>query len=116
MSNVIPAIPGTIVHELLTETVVAPDAWACALVNGDRTGLDEREAQLCEAFETDLATDGWAVYDVVRDDEGEPCEPWFTWNYRVFVPGADGACEGGMMRDYIIASCNPSCRSQAVKE
>jgi hypothetical protein len=102
MTNTLPAIPGTIVNELHTDTIVAPDAWACALVNGDWDTLSEHEAQLCEQFEADLAVDGWAVFDVARDGAtGEPCEPWFTWSYRSYVPGAE--CDGGMMRDYIVA-------------
>jgi hypothetical protein len=31
----------------------------------------------------------------------EPYEPWFTWSYRTYVRDAD--CDGGMMRDYVIA-------------
>jgi hypothetical protein len=101
MTNTPPGIPSTIVNELHTDTVVAPEAWACALVNADWSSLSEHEAQLCEAFEADLATDGWAVYDVARDGaSGEPYEPWFTWNYCTYVPGADR--DGGMMRDYIV--------------
>jgi hypothetical protein len=102
MTNTLPGIPGTIVHELHTDTITAPDAWMCALVNADWSGLDPDEAQLCAAFETDLAADRWAVFDVVRDDHtGEPCEPWFTWSYRTYMPDAD--CSGGMLRDYVVA-------------
>jgi hypothetical protein len=68
-TNTIPGIPGTIVHELHTDTITAPDAWMCALVNADYSGLEINEALRCEAFETDLAADGWAVFDVVRDAE-----------------------------------------------
>ncbi len=76
-----------------TDTITLPAAWACALINGDYTGLDNDEAQRCENAESDLADCGWSVVDC-----GDAC---FTWHYRQYDCGAD--CSGGDVCDYTIA-------------
>lgn len=39
----------------------APACWACYLLNGDPSGLDEAEVAACNAWIDLLATDGWYV-------------------------------------------------------
>ena len=46
--------------------VTLPAAWASALVNGDTSGLDDRECALCAFAERVLASDGLRIVDVAR--------------------------------------------------
>jgi len=64
------------------ETVVAPESWATALVNGDWSGLElePSDAAACRAWIADQAASGWQVVDVARDASGEAEDPWFSWS------------------------------------
>ena len=83
--------------------VTLPAAWASALVNGDRSGLDDHECALCAFAERSLALDGLRIVDVARDpDTHEPCEPYFTWRYRIYSQDhAADASSGGDVLDYV---------------
>lgn len=37
-----------------TETFTLPQHWACALINGDETGLDDADSAALEAFTADM--------------------------------------------------------------
>lgn len=81
---------------VVVDTITAPACWACALVNGDTSALDERDVAALRAWEDDLAAKGWRVVDVVRDDDGQGIEPWFgPWSPRW------GARAGDLV-DYVI--------------
>jgi hypothetical protein len=83
--------------------ITLPAAWASALINDDLTGLDQQEARLCEFAVRSLARDGLRVFDLADDPEtGEPCEPRFTWQYRLYSQdhSADAPL-GGDVLDYI---------------
>lgn len=75
---------------------VGPAYWASALVNGDESGMDEREIPIMEAWVERLARDGWRVVST-KDDE----EPWFTWNYRLHSGDYAGPA-GGDVITYIV--------------
>jgi hypothetical protein len=78
-------------------TVTLPAYWASALINGDASGMDDEEEVLMNAACEALTADGWYIVDVARDDEGEACEPWFSWSYRLY----GGDASGGDVLDYI---------------
>lgn len=80
------------------DTVTLPAAWACALVNGDETGLTEGEAAHMRTALRVKLEGGWRVVDVVRDDEGDGVEARFTWHYRLH----GGDAEGGDVLDYVV--------------
>jgi hypothetical protein len=55
-----------------------PAAWACAIVNGDWSGLDSAEIDACRAALSELAADQWRVVSTTDDSEG-----WFgAWRPR----------------------------------
>lgn len=70
-----------------TDIYTAPAEWACALVNGDYSGLDANEAAACRAWQESIlparvvATEGL---------------PRFTSSYRLY----GGLYEGGDVLDY----------------
>lgn len=70
--------------------------WASYLVNGDASGLEERERELCDKWAEGIAPA--YVVDVERDAEGEALEPSFTWSYGLHT-GDD--CAGGNVLTYI---------------
>ena len=80
------------------DTITLPAFWAGALINGDYTGLDFScedggEALRCSTAEDELAAEGWSIVSCAD-------EPYFTWSYRLYDPGA--ACTGGDVLDYTI--------------
>lgn len=75
---------------------VGPSHWAVALINGDTSGLDDREEAYLNAWVERLSRDGWHVSSV-RDEE----EPWFTWNYRIYS-GDHAGPSGGDVVTYVI--------------
>jgi hypothetical protein len=83
--------------------ITLPAAWASALVNGDQSGLDDHECALCAFAERVLASDGLRIVDVARDpDTHEPCEPYFTWRYRIYSQDQSAdAPSGGDVLDYV---------------
>jgi hypothetical protein len=80
--------------------VTLPAYWASALVNGDYSGLDDGEAAHVEKIISDLASDGWYVVDVKRNDDSEAEEARFTWCYQLY--NAYGDARGGDVLDYIV--------------
>jgi hypothetical protein len=83
--------------------ITLPAAWAAALINDDLTGLDQHEARLCEFAVRSLARDGLRVFDLTDDpDTGAPCEPRFTWQYRLYSQDTRGdGPSGGDVLEYI---------------
>lgn len=77
-----------------TDTIELPAHWACALINGDITGIEnDAEERRIAAIESNLANDGWHIVDVSE-------EPRFTWQYQLYDVGAD--CSGGDVLTYTI--------------
>jgi hypothetical protein len=83
--------------------ITLPAAWAPALVNGDTSGLDSHEANLCAFAERVLALDGLRIVGVARDpDTHEACEPRFTWRYRLYSQDQTADTpSGGDVLDYL---------------
>jgi len=88
-----------------TDTVTLPAYWACALVNGDVSGMEDSEIAAMERhIATVLEPFGWHVSDVARDAEtGEPCEPYFTWQFALY----GGDAQGGDVLDYVVFRDKP---------
>jgi hypothetical protein len=63
-------------------TIVAPVSSATALVNGDRSGLEQEpaDAEACCALMAAQRAEGWRVVDIARDAEGNPGESSFSWS------------------------------------
>jgi hypothetical protein len=80
------------------DTITAPDFWASALINDDRTGMTDEEEAAMDAYLAPLEAEGWYVVDVVRNDDGEADEARFTWSYRLY----GGTANGGDVVDYVI--------------
>lgn len=72
--------------------VTGPAYWACALINGDHTGMSDAEDKLCAAWLVNELEPLEEVVDVVEDSER------FTWSYRLY--GGDAA--GGDVCDYVV--------------
>ena len=75
-----------------TTTVTAPSIWASYLVNGDSSGITEQDK-----VDADRYLDGVDIVDVVRDDDGDCMDPYFTWHYELH----GGNYEGGDVLDYV---------------
>lgn len=69
-----------------------PSYWACALINGDYSGLEADEAARCRKAESDQRSEGWSIVDVG--------ELRFTWSYALYDAGA--GCAGGEVAEYTI--------------
>ena len=78
--------------------VTLPAYWASYLINGDASGISEKERALC-----DNQAAGLNVIDVARDDSGEAQEARFTWSYDLY--SGDSNTTGGEVLDYI---CQPT--------
>jgi hypothetical protein len=78
-----------------TSTITLPSYWACALINGDYSGLEDDECRRCDAAIAELSVDGWEIIDTVENEE-----PRFTWYYHLYDPGA--GVSGGDVIDYVI--------------
>ena len=81
--------------------------WACYFINGDASGLDEREIALADKWAESIAPA--YVVDVKRDDSGEPESPWFSWSYGLHT-GDD--CAGGTLLTYIAHVLHDPARTQ----
>jgi len=79
-------------------TVTLPADWASALVNGDFSGLEAADDAACRKAIAGLASDGMTVVDVVRDADGEPQEPRFSWLYDMY----GGTTRGGALLDFVV--------------
>ena len=81
--------------------VTLPAYYATAFVNGDFSGLENAaEVAHVEKIMADLASDGWEIVDVKRDEDGEPQEPRFTWVYQMY--NGFGDARGGDVLDYVV--------------
>ena len=80
-----------------TGTVTAPAHWASALINGDLSSLNDDAINRFEAWNESLLPA--YVVDVVRNDNGEAQEPWFTNCYYLYDGG--GPYAGGEVLDYV---------------
>lgn len=93
-----------------TSTVTLPAYWASALVNGDTSSFslnDDGGAEELAAMNTQidaLASAGWRVVDVCRDEDGDAQDPRFTWSYAVH----GGTASGGDVLDYVILRERPA--------
>lgn len=72
--------------------------WASYLVNGDSSGLDDREIALCDAWCKRLKP-AYVVSVADCEETGEMEDPWFTWSYG-FHTGDD--CSGGECLTYVL--------------
>jgi hypothetical protein len=79
-------------------TVMLPAHYASAFVNGDYSGLDDREEKVVNALVAELAKGGWEIVDVVRDEDGNGEEPRFTWSYLL----SGRYAYGGEVLDYVV--------------
>ena len=91
------------------DTITAPAGWACYLVNGDCSGMNNEDITDCDAMIAALAP--WYVVDCERDENGEAIEARFSWNCRLY--GAT-TYSGGDLIDYVVHnSTAPATLSQA---
>jgi hypothetical protein len=73
--------------------------WASYLINGDASGLEDKEIALADAWQKRLAPA--YVVDVARDEEtGESEDPWFSWSYGLHT--GDPTCSGGDCLTYVL--------------
>jgi hypothetical protein len=77
-----------------SDVITLPSYWACALINGDYSGLNDAEEKRCVRAESKLSKSGAYIAGKVEDSER------FTWNYRLYDPDAD--CDGGDVMDYVV--------------
>jgi len=75
-----------------TTVVTAPSIWASYLVNGDSSGITEQDKIDADRYLKDVD-----IVDVVRDDDGEGMDPYFTHEY--YLHGGDDV--GGEVLDYV---------------
>ncbi len=80
-----------------TFEAVGAAQWASYLINGDASGLEPREVELCDKWQAQLAP-GYIV-SVLSDDDGESESPWFTWSYGIHT--GDDSCSGGECLTYV---------------
>ncbi|WP_408902518.1 hypothetical protein [Methylobacterium radiotolerans] len=73
-------------------TITLPSHWACYLINGDASGLDDGEAERIAAhLNAELPADA-AIVDVIEDSER------FTWSFRLY----GGDASGGDVADFTV--------------
>lgn len=82
--------------EVLEE--VGSAEWVCYLINGDSSGMEEREIALCDAW-CDSIAPAYVVSVKDCEDTGEMEEPWFTWSYYQYTRDPDA--RGGNCLTYI---------------
>tara|TARA_R100000306_G_C4302778_1_gene105977 strand:+ start:162 stop:446 length:285 start_codon:yes stop_codon:yes gene_type:complete len=75
-----------------TTVITAPSIWASYLINGDSSGITEQDKIDADRYLKDVD-----IVDVVRDDDGEGMNPYFTWQYQLH----GGDYEGGEVLDYV---------------
>lgn len=73
-----------------TFEAVGAAQWASYLINGDASGLEPREVELCDKW-----LEGLPGY-IVGTEAGEP---WFSWSYGLHT--GDDSCSGGDCLTYI---------------
>jgi hypothetical protein len=75
-----------------TDIITLPAYWACALINGDESGMSDEEIAEMDTYLADALRDGWQVVSTVDDSER------FTWSYDLY----GGSCAGGDVLDYVV--------------
>lgn len=66
--------------------------WASYLINGDDSGIEPRDAALCDAWLESLGR-GAMVVDCAEESH-------FSWSYGMIC--GDGSCSGGELLEYTI--------------
>lgn len=79
-----------------TTTIKAPSHWASYFINGDASGLTDKEQAQADAW---LAREQVEIIDVADDENGEPQEPHFSWNVQLYAPEVD--YRGGDLLEYV---------------
>jgi hypothetical protein len=77
--------------QIETATAIGSAYWACYLINGDCSGLDDREIAAADAWQAKLGD--WQIVGIVEDSER------FTWAYDIHC---GGNTRGGDICDYEI--------------
>ena len=75
------------------DVITLPAFLACALINGDESGLEESDERVLSDVLAMLRENKWEVIDVVRDADGNAEESRFTWSYRLYGGDASLAIE-----------------------
>jgi hypothetical protein len=81
-----------------TRKLTGPVYWACALINGDESGLDEDEVKLMNEWLARELQPDESIVDVARGEDGEAEEARFTWQYSLY----GGSASGGEVIDYVV--------------
>ena len=82
---------------LEVDEITLPAFLACALINGDESGLEESDERVLARVYAMLGD--WEVVSVAEDSvTGETQEARFTWEYRRY----GGDASGGDVLDYVI--------------
>ena len=75
-----------------TFKVIGAAYWASYFINGDASGLEEREITLAHE---------WAARELGPSDHIVDCgEPYFSWHYTLHT--GDAASQGGDVCEYTI--------------
>jgi hypothetical protein len=78
--------------------ITAPADWACYLINGDCSGMEDDDIAACDKWANDLYKDaGWYVVDLERDEGGDS-EAEFSHQYG----SLGGTAQAGDVADYVI--------------
>jgi hypothetical protein len=75
-----------------TTVITAPSIWASYLVNGDSSGITEQDKIDADRYLKDVD-----IVDVVRNDNGDCMDSYFTHEY--YLHGGDDV--GGEVLDYV---------------
>lgn len=98
-----------------TQLKTGPIYWASYLINGDASGISDRDELLADEW----VPAGWMVVDIAYiDSEGNPSdvpddpdnpvhqEPSFTWSYDLY--SGDSDTTGGEVVDYVLVKAPAS--------
>jgi hypothetical protein len=101
-------------YHIEVSEVTLPAYYASTFVNGDFSGIDNAdEVAHVQSIIDSLASDGWHIVDVKRDEEGNGDEPRFTWCYQLY--NAFGNASGGDVLDYVVFSSGISVHHSSAK-
>ena len=78
--------------KIKTDTVAGSAYWASYLINGDASGIEDRDIALADAW---LASLPEGAHVVSCDDEA-----YFSWSYGTTC--GDDSCQGGDLLNYQI--------------
>lgn len=79
--------------------ITAPAFLASALVNGDCSSIETySDKRTLASVRRALRRDGLQVVDLCRDADGNPDEPRFTWQFRLY----GGRHQGGEVVNYAV--------------